>query len=253
MARSNPHFNKVSGDYDKGRASEDLDFWAQEAERLAGLTRDSLVADMGCGTGNYGLAIQARTGATVVGFDPSPGMLRQAREKAPGLPLLQAVGEHMPFRGGVFDLVYAAQVWHHVQDRPRAAQECGRVTGKHGASIVHTIGHKQLNAKVVFRIFPEIRQSQLDAYPGDEEFDRIFRAAGFAAVEECPYSVERYQTADEFREIAEKRLWSMFRPITEEGLRRGLTWLDEWKRSHPGEPIRNDEMITLFVARKEKA
>jgi sulfur relay (sulfurtransferase) complex TusBCD TusD component (DsrE family) len=37
MAVSNPHFNKVSGDYDRGRVSEDIWFWAGEAEMLAHL------------------------------------------------------------------------------------------------------------------------------------------------------------------------------------------------------------------------
>ena len=110
MAVSNPHFNKVSGNYDRGRVSEDIWFWVGESERIARLDADSLVIDMGCGTGNYGLGIQARTGCTVVGFDPSIGMLKQAREKMPDFPIVQSVAEHMPFRGGVFDLVYAAQV-----------------------------------------------------------------------------------------------------------------------------------------------
>ncbi len=98
MAVSNPHFNKVSRDYDRGRVSEDIWFWAGEAEKLARLDEGSLVVDMGCGTGNYGLGIQARTGCTVVGFDPSIGMLKQAREKTPDFPVVQSVAEHIPFR-----------------------------------------------------------------------------------------------------------------------------------------------------------
>ncbi len=249
MVISNPHFNKVSGNYDRGRVSEDIWFWAGEAEKIARLNASSLVLDMGCGTGNYGLGIAARTGCAVVGFDPSIGMLKQAGEKAPGFPIVQAVGEQMPFRGGVFDLVYAAQVWHHVHDRGAAAKECGRVLRKGGTKIAHTIGHAQLHEKVVFKFFPEIKQGQLDAYPSDEEFKTIYADAGLK-IEIIPYLIERYQTPDEFMEIAEGKLWSMFRPISEEGLERGVVMLRKWKKEHPGESIRNDEMITLFVGRK---
>ena len=250
MAVSNPHFNKVSRDYDRGRVSEDIWFWAGEAERIARLGEGSLVVDMGCGTGNYGLGIQARTGATVVGFDPAIGMLKQAREKTPDFPVMQSVAEHMPFRGGVFDLVYAAQVWHHVRGRQEAASECSRILRHGGTKIAHTIGHAQLNQKVVFRFFPEIRQGQLDAYPSDEAFRTCFGNAGFRETEIIPYNVERYQSADEFIEIAEGKLWSMFRPISKEGLEKGVAELKRWKKEHSAEPIRNDETITLFVGRK---
>jgi ubiquinone/menaquinone biosynthesis C-methylase UbiE len=250
MAVSNPHFNNVSGHYDRGRVSEDIWFWAGEAEKLARLGEGSLIVDMGCGTGNYGLGIQFRTGCTVVGFDPSIGMLKQAREKTPGFPIVQSVAEHMPFRSDVFDLVYAAQVWHHVRGRQEAATECNRILRLGGTKIAHTIGHAQLNSKVVFRFFPEIKQGQLDAYPSDEAFQTFFGNAGFRETEIIPYNVERYQSADEFIVIAEKKLWSMFRPITQAGLEKGVAELKKWKKEHGSEPIRNDEMITLFVWRK---
>jgi len=55
---------------------------------------------------------------------------------------------------------------------------------------------------------------------------------------------------EEFVEIAEKRLWSMFRPISEEGLRRGVDALLRYGEESGGEPVRNDELITLVVASK---
>ena len=42
----------------------------------------------------------------------------------------------------------------------------------------------------------------------------------------------------------------MFRPISKEGLEKGVAELKRWKNEHSAEPIRNDEMITLFVGRK---
>jgi len=243
-------FNKVSRIYDKGRLSEDIAFWAVEAEKLAELTPDSLVIDMGCGTGNYGLGIVEMTGASVVGFDPAPGMLKQAKEKNSDFSVVRAAAEAMPFRSNVFDLVYAAQVWHHIQGRQKAADECFRVLKFCGIKIAHSIGHSQLHEKIIFKIFQEIKENQLRVYPSDDEFNTIFIKAGFKSVFLYPYFIERYQTADELIEIAEKKLWSMFRPITQQGLEKGVKWLHQWSSDHPGVDIRNDELITLFVARK---
>jgi ubiquinone/menaquinone biosynthesis C-methylase UbiE len=247
---SSREFNKVSRIYDKGRLSEDIAFWAVEAEKLAVLTSDSIVIDMGCGTCNYGLGIGEMTGATVIGFDPAPGMLKQAKEKNPDFPVVQAVAEAMPFRSRVFDLVYAAQVWHHVQGRQKAADECFRVLKFGGTKIAHTIGHSQLHEKIIFKIFQEIKENQLRVYPSDDEFNTIFIKAGFKSVVPYPYFIERYQTSEELIEIAEKKLWSMFRPITQQGLENGVKWLRQWSNDNPGVDIRNDELITLFVARK---
>jgi ubiquinone/menaquinone biosynthesis C-methylase UbiE len=91
MAASRIEFHRISGEYDKGRISEDIAFWAQEARKIGGLTESSLVVDMGCGTGNYGIGIKDVVGCTVVGFDPVLGMLRQAIEKDLGFPVVRAV------------------------------------------------------------------------------------------------------------------------------------------------------------------
>ncbi len=73
--------------------------------------------ELGCGTA-YVSAWLARRGARPIGVDPTPGQLRIAREcqvefELP-FPLVRAVGEQVPLRGGVFDLViseYGAAIW----------------------------------------------------------------------------------------------------------------------------------------------
>jgi len=116
--------------------------------------------------------------------------------------------------------------------------------------VIRTISHEQLHEKVVFKYFPEIKANQLSVYPSNDDFSRYFGTAGFRETVFHAYSLERYQSAEEFVEIAEKRLWSMFRPISEEGLRRGVEALRRYHEESGGEPVRNDELITLVVASK---
>ncbi len=75
------------------------------------------VAELGCGTG-YVSAWLARAGARPVGVDPTPGQLAIAAamqaDVGPRFPLVRAVGEQVPLRGGSFDLViseYGAAIW----------------------------------------------------------------------------------------------------------------------------------------------
>ena len=115
--------------------------------------------------------------------------------------------------------------------------------------VIRTIGHAQLHKKVVFEYFPEIKQNQLDVYPSNADFTLYFKNAGFGSVDFHEYSEERYQSVEEFVEIAEKKLWSMFRPITEKGLKKGVAELWAYKEKY-NTSVRNDELITLVVASK---
>jgi SAM-dependent methyltransferase len=75
------------------------------------------VVELGCGTG-YVSAWLARRGARPVALDPTPTQLANAarcqEEFGIRFPLLRAVGERVPLRGGSFDLAiseYGAAIW----------------------------------------------------------------------------------------------------------------------------------------------
>lgn len=247
--RSGELFGKIANEYDKGRQGENIGLWGRETKRLAGLDEDSLILDLGCGTGLYTVGIGAEADCMMLGMDPVPGMLGQAREKSRDVNWFSGIGEWLPLRPETLDCIFSSQVWHHIMDKQGTADECGR-TLKHGKSVViRTIGHAQLHKKVVFKYFPEIKQNQLNVYPSNEDFTKYFTNAGFESVDFHEYSEERYQSVEEFVEIAQKKLWSMFRPITEEGLRKGVAELWAYKEKYDA-PLRNDELITLVVARK---
>lgn len=248
--KSGKEFSRIASEYDKGRRGENLELWGNETKRLAGLEEENLVLDLGCGTGLYTVAIGRESDALMLGMDPAVGMLGQAREKSRDVHWFNGIGEWLPIRECFLDCIFSSQVWHHIQDKQGTADECGRTLKEGGAVVIRTIGHRQLHEKVVFKYFPEIKQNQLDVYPSDEDFERYFKNAGFSSVEFHEYSEERYQSVDEFVEIAEKKLWSMFRPITDEGVRKGVEALRRYQDESGGAPVRNDEMITLVVPRK---
>ena len=247
---SSKEFGNIAKEYDKGRSSENVEYWAEETQRLAELTENSYILDLGCGTGLYTAGLQQQTGATLCGFDPVPEMLGQAKVKYGTIHFFACVGEHIPLRSGLFDCVFSSQVWHHIEDKQGTSDECGRVLREKGYTVIRTISHEQLHEKVVFKYFPEIKANQLRVYPSNEEFKKYFSNAGFSGTVPHAYSMERYQSVEEFIQIAEKKLWSMFRPISEEGLRKGVDDLWKYHEETGGTPVRNDELITLVVCRK---
>jgi len=243
-------FTKIAQDYDKGRSGEDVMFWAGETKELCCLDEESIILDMGCGTGVYTVGLVDYTSATTCGLDPSVGMLSQAKEKTRFIHWFNAVGERLPIRSGVFDCIFSSQVWHHITEKQYTANEFGRTLNIDGTVVIRTISHEQLRRKVVFEFFPEIMENQLGIYPSNEEFSRYFSEAGFTSINFQAYELVRYQEASLFIEVAQKKLWSMFRPISQEGLERGVNELRHHEATHSEKPIRNDESITLVVARK---
>jgi ubiquinone/menaquinone biosynthesis C-methylase UbiE len=99
---------------------------------LAGGARGR-VLDLGCGTGrNLPLYVRAEA-ALVIGLDPSHDALRRARRRAPGIPLVRARAEALPFRADAFDTVVSGLVFCSVPDVPAGLGEVDRVLAAGGA------------------------------------------------------------------------------------------------------------------------
>jgi SAM-dependent methyltransferase len=102
-------------------AKDEIDwgvFGAKESElNVLGDVRDLDIIELGCGTA-YFSAWLAKRGARVVGVDPTPAQLETARrmQKETGIefPLVEAIGEDVPFDDASFDIVhseYGASIW----------------------------------------------------------------------------------------------------------------------------------------------
>jgi ubiquinone/menaquinone biosynthesis C-methylase UbiE len=90
-----------------------------------------LVLDIGCGTGYLlrRLAASYRSGRGLLGVDPAPSMIEEARRGTDDerLRFLPAVAERLPFRDGSFDLVVSTTSFDHWSDQRAGLRECARV------------------------------------------------------------------------------------------------------------------------------
>ncbi len=97
--------------------------------RQLGDIRGKALLDIGAGAGETA-AYLAGQGALVTALDLSGQMLgvtgKVARHYGATVKLVQASAEELPFRDGSFDIVYAANVLHHVQ-ADRCLREVRRV------------------------------------------------------------------------------------------------------------------------------
>lgn len=178
-------YDRWSGLYD----DYDNPMVAAASEVVAGLgplARGRDVVELGCGTGRNLLALGAAGAASVTGCDASAGMLAAARAKAPVLALIAAdIGEPLPLRDGVADLVLFCLVLEHVAQLGPPLAAARRLLRPGGVAAVVEI-HPDLAAQGVgahFRDGDDIVHMPTFAHRLDD-YRRAGRDAGLSAVRE---------------------------------------------------------------------
>jgi len=102
------------------------------------------VLDVGCGEGQVARRI-ARLGAAVVGVDPSPSQIREARARAGGPSYVRARAEQLPCGDRSFDTVVVCLALEHVDPFEPAIAEIARVL-EPGGRFCFFVGHPLLQA-----------------------------------------------------------------------------------------------------------
>jgi arsenite methyltransferase len=111
----------------------------QRTVALSSLRPGSLVLDIGCGTGATVQYLSDRCGFQVIGIDPSQALLREGHSRHSCLPVMQAVGEHLPVADAAMDGVLAECSLSVMEDVDGALGECSRVLKHDGRLLVHDV------------------------------------------------------------------------------------------------------------------
>ena len=137
--------------YDVRYAEEQGAKYKKALEKL-NIASNSLVLDIGCGTGLL-FSHVAADAQTVVGLDVSRKLLLQAKERARrslNVHVVQADADHAPFKDSYFSVVFAFTVLQNMPKPLETLMEIKRVA-KRDAPIVVT-GLKKAFSEEAFRV-----------------------------------------------------------------------------------------------------
>ena len=126
-------FDVAADAYDRfmGRYSRLL---SPQMADLAGVTAGQRALDVGCGPGALTAELVHRLGAdAVTAVDPSESFVEAARARHPGVTVLHAGAEALPFDDSSFDVAIAQLVVHFMTDPVAGLAEMRRVTRPGGA------------------------------------------------------------------------------------------------------------------------
>jgi len=114
--------------------------------------------EVGCGGGVLTEEI-ARMGFATFGIDPSEESLRVAinHSKLSGLDISYnaGLGEALPYRDGIYDVVFCCDVLEHVRDLPGVISEISRVLKKGGIFVYDTLNRTLMSKLVAIKISQE--------------------------------------------------------------------------------------------------
>ncbi len=134
--------------------------------RAAGVNAGTRVLDVLCGLGGPARHLARTYGATVTGLDATGRMVDEAIARTENVGLGDRVtfrlgnGLDMPFRSGIFDVVWGQDSWCYVTDKDRLIRECRRVAVP-GGTIAFTdwvqtgsMSDEELHGLNTFMLFP---------------------------------------------------------------------------------------------------
>lgn len=144
--------------------------------------------DIGCGTGNYTIALQSR-GADFVGVDPSTHMLEVAKKENRAIDWRLGAAEEIPASDGEFENAVAVLTIHHWSDRKKAFGEMNRVLIPGGRMVIFTSCPSQMQHYWLHHYFPRMMAASMRQMPAIERIISELEISGFEFIETETYDV----------------------------------------------------------------
>lgn len=178
-------YEQMGKSYDFTRRAE-----PEIAARLAvhlQIKSDSSYLDVGCGTGNYTLAL-AKNGGIWHGVDQSKQMIDAATNKSNIVAWQVAEAEALPYADKSFSGVLCTLAIHHFVTLIPAFQEIYRILNT-GHLVLFTSTPEQMSKYWLVEYFPEAIHKSAEQMPSLEKVRYALNEAGFNSVNIEPYSI----------------------------------------------------------------
>jgi ubiquinone/menaquinone biosynthesis C-methylase UbiE len=192
----------MSGRYQSGRSLSKAaaETWTAVAASFLQDRAVPRVLDLGSGTGRFASLFAQSLDATVIGVEPSTGMLAAAahQERPNNLYYVAGSAESLPIAEDACDLAWLSHVWHHIRDRSACVKGLSRVVRRGGHVLVRgTFGDRLDGFPTLFQFWPATRAICAQLPTTYETVDEL-EGNGFALVKHRRIQQETAASLSEF-------------------------------------------------------
>uniref|UniRef100_A0A1X7UNT6 Methyltransferase type 11 domain-containing protein n=1 Tax=Amphimedon queenslandica TaxID=400682 RepID=A0A1X7UNT6_AMPQE len=171
-------YNKASKDYDSCRQAVGIDVILGAVARVmkGRSIKEASIVDIGCGTGNYAVALSPFVG-NITGIEYNKGMMEQATKKTEHLPnvkIMEGSALSVPLEDRYCDVVICTHVLHHLSGSSppeyagptKAISEVYRILKDEGAFVINTLTSEQLlESYFMYKIVSKASERLSEKYP----------------------------------------------------------------------------------------
>lgn len=179
-------YDRIGSGYDRTRRADPT--LAAAIAKLLRVDFPDPVLDIGCGTGNYTIAVADRNVVTI-GLDQSTLMLRRARAKEPRLTWVGGQAEALPFADGSFAGAFCTMTLHHLDDFDAVFAEIARVLRPSGRFVAFTALPEQAEQFWLNAYFPELMRRAVERMPSKARIEASLSAANLKIADMVPFNV----------------------------------------------------------------
>ena len=179
-------YDRIGTDYDVTRRADP--YITERLIHHLNPQPDGRYLDLGCGTGNYAIAIASVLRVEVHGIDQSRRMICTAREKRSSVAWHCGDAEFLPFRENSFSGVMCILGMHHFKHLGAVFEEVFRIL-EGGRFVIFTATQEQMRGYWLNRYFPNAMEKSIRQMLGLRSLIEQLRNAGFRHVESEAYRV----------------------------------------------------------------
>ncbi len=151
--------------------------------------KDGIYLDIGCGTGNYTIGLQAVNGR-FTGVDPSEEMIKKARARNQDIDWQLGTAEQTAFPSEKFDGVIASLTIHHWTNLETAFVEMARVMKRGAKMVIFTSTPEQMKGYWLNHYFPKMLLDSMQQMPSLESVQNALEVSGLKVVHTEPYFIK---------------------------------------------------------------
>ncbi len=244
-------YSNIGEHYDKVRPAP-AGVWISSIVQLAGITPDSDVLDVGCGTGRFTTRVAARSRARIVGVDSSTAMLRNALKSDKERAIRWVLGDacSLPFRAASFDCLYMTMVIHQIRQREAFLKALYRILRRGGRCVIATSSHSSIRVHVL-RHFPGVCAIDLKRFPSIPFLKSAMKDTGFENVRSSLVShEEREIPVETYLEMVRNKYISTLSLLDESRFRTGFAIFERKIRELYGHTMSRVLRFTFVTGEK---